>query len=144
MASFRKHGKIWYYRYVGSDGVKRERKGCSDKRVTEDMARAAESEAARIRSGLSDPRAERMAREGRRPIGEHIDEFIRAMEVARRNAQHVSQTRLYVTRLCGLARVERLADLMPSGDDGRARKASGRGVRDPDRASLRDRDQGVL
>jgi integrase len=115
MASLRKRGKVWYFRYVDADGVKRNVKGCSDKRATEELARDAETQAARVRAGLSDPKAERMAREARRPIGEHIDEFIASMEVARRNEQHISQTRLYVTRLCELARVERLADLTPSG-----------------------------
>jgi integrase len=115
MASFRKHGKNWYFRFVDGDGVRRERKGCPDRRVTEDMARDAETRAARIRAGLSDPKAERMAREARRPIEEHIGEFITAMEVARRNVQHIAQTRSSIVRLCGLARVERLADLTPSG-----------------------------
>ena len=64
MASFRKHGKVWYYRYTDADGVKRERKGCSDKRATEDLARAAESTVARQKAGLSDPKAERMAPSG--------------------------------------------------------------------------------
>ena len=48
MASLRKHGKVWYYRYTDAEGAKRERKGCSDRRVTEELARAAETEAARI------------------------------------------------------------------------------------------------
>ena len=115
MASLRKRGKVWHFRYVDADGIKRERRGCSDKRATEELARAAEMEAARIRAGLSDPKAERIAREARRPIGEHIEEFVASMEVARRNEQHISQTRLYITCLCELARVERLADLTPSG-----------------------------
>jgi hypothetical protein len=50
--------------------------GCTDKRATEELARAAESQAARIRAGLSDPKAERMAEAGRRPIMEHLTEFI--------------------------------------------------------------------
>ena len=54
MAFYRKRGHVWYYTFVDSDGVKRERKGCTDRRATEDLARAAESEAARIRVGLVD------------------------------------------------------------------------------------------
>jgi hypothetical protein len=75
VASYRKRGKVWYYRYTDADGVKREEKGCTDRRATEDLARDAETQAARIRAGLSDPKAERMTREARRPIGEHIDDF---------------------------------------------------------------------
>ena len=56
MGSVRKRGRTWYFRFVDADGVKRERKGCSDRRATEELARAAESEAAKIRAGLIDPR----------------------------------------------------------------------------------------
>jgi hypothetical protein len=56
MASFRKRGKVWYYRYVDADGVKRTVKGCSDKRATEDLARKDELEAARIKGGLVSPK----------------------------------------------------------------------------------------
>ncbi len=62
MASFRKRGKVWYYRYVDADGIKRSVKGCSDKRATEDLARDAEAEAAKIRAGLVD--AKDLARRG--------------------------------------------------------------------------------
>ena len=48
MASYRKRGKAWYYRFVDAAGVKREEKGCSDKRATEELARDAESKAAKI------------------------------------------------------------------------------------------------
>jgi hypothetical protein len=44
-------GKDWYYRYTDAGGVRRMRKGCTDKRATEEMLRAAETEAARLRSG---------------------------------------------------------------------------------------------
>ena len=57
MASFRKIGRNWFYRFVNADGVQRERKGCSDRRETEGMAAAAEAEAAKIRCGYIDPKA---------------------------------------------------------------------------------------
>jgi hypothetical protein len=50
MASFRKKGRVWYFRFVDADGVKRERPGCPDRRETENLARRAETEAAKIRS----------------------------------------------------------------------------------------------
>ena len=67
MASYRKRGRLWYYRYVDADGVRHERKGCSDRRETEAMAAAAEAKAARVRSGLSDLKAERLAAAERTP-----------------------------------------------------------------------------
>ena len=68
MASFRKRGNVWYYRFSGENGEKCERRGCQDRRTTEELARAAESAIARGRAGLVDPKAERIAQEGRRPI----------------------------------------------------------------------------
>lgn len=115
MADFRKRGRNWYFKFTDADGRRVERRGCSNRRATEELAAAAEIEAARTRAGLSDPKIERMAREGRRPIREHVGEFVASMEIARRDEQHVAQTRLYITRLCELAHVERLADLTPSG-----------------------------
>ncbi len=114
MASLRKHGKVWYYRFVDADGVKRERKGCPDRRVTEEMARKAETEVAKIRDGLSDPKAERMAREGRRPIREHAAEFIAFMESKENDPKHVRSTRTYIERVITLASIERIGDLSPS------------------------------
>src|SRR4051794_1563086 len=56
MASYRKKGRVWYYRFIGPDGIQHEVKGCSDRRETEAMAAAAEAEAAKIRSGYIDPK----------------------------------------------------------------------------------------
>ena len=61
MTSYRKRGKVWYFRITNEDGGKAERKGCTDRRVTEEMAREAESRIARIRGGLIDHKAERIA-----------------------------------------------------------------------------------
>src|SRR5579883_1209972 len=107
-----KRGKVWYYRFTDANGKRVMRRGCTDKRATEEMARAAGVDAAKARD---DPKAARLIREGKRSISEHIGEFITSLEVAGRNGQHIDQTRLYVTRLCELARVERLGDLTPSG-----------------------------
>ena len=38
MASLRKRAKVWYYRFTDENGVKRSRKGCTDKRATEELA----------------------------------------------------------------------------------------------------------
>jgi hypothetical protein len=56
MASFRKHGRNWFYRFIYADGVQRERKGCPDRRETEGMAAAAEAEAAKIKAGFIVPK----------------------------------------------------------------------------------------
>jgi integrase len=114
MASYRKHGKVWYYRFTDADGKKWERKGCTDRRAAEEFARAAESDAARTKAGLSDPKAERIAREARRPIAEHVAEFIAGMESKGNDPKHVRSTRAYIERVIKLAGTERIGDLTPS------------------------------
>ena len=68
MASLRKRGKHWYYRFTDSDGGKHERRGCPDKRATEQMAAAAELEAAKIRGGLIDPKEVAFRDHAGRPV----------------------------------------------------------------------------
>src|SRR4051794_11303369 len=114
MASLRKRGKVWYYRYVDGDGGKREVKGCPDKRATQEMANAAEAEAAKIRAGLIDPKALRVAEAGRRPIPEHLSEFIETLTAKDNDAKHVDQTRTYINRVLGLANIRQVSDMKPS------------------------------
>jgi integrase len=99
---------------VDEHGVKVERKGCADKRVTEEMARAAESATARTKAGLSDPKAERMAREIRRPIEEHVNEFIAFLQAQGDSPGHVAGTRSLIDLTLTLAGIERIAELTPS------------------------------
>jgi hypothetical protein len=77
MASLRKRGRVWYYRYVDGDGTRRERKGCPDKRATEELARAAESEAARLKAGLIDLKALTYRQHEARPLSEHVGASMR-------------------------------------------------------------------
>ncbi len=75
MASLRKRGRVWYYRYSNADGVKHEVKGCSDRRVTEELARSAESEAAKIKAGVIDLKELAYLAQGARPLAEHLEEL---------------------------------------------------------------------
>jgi integrase len=93
MASFRKHGKVWYYRFVDGDGFKRERKGCTDRRATEDMARAAESKAAKIRDGTADPKDFIYRDHAARPLAVHIADwqaFLVSQGASSKHAEHAS------------------------------------------------------
>lgn len=114
MASFRKRGKVWYYRFTDENGLKCSRKGCTDKRATEQLARDAETLIARRKAGLSDAKAERLAREARRPIREHIAEFIAGMESKARDPKHVRSTKTYIERIITLGGIERIVGLTPS------------------------------
>jgi integrase len=99
MASLRKRGSVWYYRYVDSDGVKRSVKGCSDKRATEELARDAESQAAKIRAGLVD--AKDLARRDHqaRPLSEHLTAWRDAMLNQGHTPKHADQSADRVRRL---------------------------------------------
>jgi integrase len=88
MASLRKRGRNWFFRFIDADGAKREVKGCADKRVTEEMARAAESEAALIRSGSIDPRALAYRREEARPLSDHLDDYQSALRARGNTPQY--------------------------------------------------------
>jgi hypothetical protein len=107
MASLRKHGKVWYYRFTDANGVKREVKGCTDKRVTEELARAAESEAAKIRAGICDP----FKTHRNRPIGEHIDDYIGFIRSEGGTDKHVSTTEARIRAIVDGIGARRLDDL---------------------------------
>src|SRR4051812_38124096 len=72
MASFRKKGRVWDYRFVDAVGVQHERKGCPDRRETEAMAAHAEAEAGRVRSGLSDLKTEARRLHAAQTLAEHL------------------------------------------------------------------------
>ena len=126
MASVRKHGKVWYYRFTDAEGVKRERKGCPDKRETERLAVEAEAEVARIKAGLADPKAIGYRRHEARPLADHLADWRRDMLARGKTAKH---TDLYCERAGKLAAMVKgvaLAVLQPGRkreDQERAAKA---------------------
>jgi integrase len=99
MASFRKRGKVWYFRITDENGGKVERKGCSDRRATEEMARAAESEAAKIRSGLVDPKELVYHKHAARSLAEHLADWHAALAHKGHTAKHADQSTDRVRRL---------------------------------------------
>jgi len=115
MASLRKRGKVWYFAFVEADGVRREHRGCSDRRETERLAAAAEAEAAKVRAGFVDARDLGLRDHAARPIGEHLDAFLAHLEAKGSSPKHVALTIQQARRLLALAGVERLADLSAEG-----------------------------
>ncbi len=114
MASYRKRGKVWYYRFVDADGVKREEKGCTDRRATEDLARKAESEAAKIKAGLIDPRDEAYRLHEARPLADHLADWHSYLTAKGSTRQHALLSYNRASRIIALARIERLSELAPS------------------------------
>lgn len=130
MASHRRKGRVWYFRFVDHNGEKRERKGCTDRRETERMAAAVEAEIGRIRSGLSDPRDEARRRHEAAPIADHLADWYSTMLGKAGTVKHANQSRNRVAALLKLAGVNRLSGLSP----GRVQAAL---------ATLRDADAGM-
>ena len=114
MASYRKIGRNWFYRFVDANGVQRERKGCPDRRETEGMAAAAQAEAAKIRCGYIDPKAIAYGAHEARTLADHLADFHAYLAGKGSTAEHANLTRNRVARLIDLARTRRVSDLAPS------------------------------
>jgi integrase len=114
MTDFRKHGRNWYFRYTTADGRRVERKDCPDRRVTEQLAAAAEAEVAKIRAGLIDPKEDAFRRHAARPVAEHLADWRASLVVKGNVARYVQIAHSHVARLVELAKAERIGDLSPS------------------------------
>ena len=120
MASLRKRGKVWYYRFVDADGASRERKGCPDRRETESMAVSAEAEAAKIRDGFIDRKDLGYRGHEARPLADHLDDWHRDMRARGKTLGHADQYLDRARKLAALVRGAKLAEI----ETGRGRKAS--------------------
>jgi integrase/recombinase XerD len=116
MASiFKPKGKTKYVIfYTDETGRRRKKIGATDKAVTQRMAAKLENDVALRKQGLIDPTAERYANQERKPIRGHLDDFIKTLEAARRNAKHVRSTRTYIERVVVQTGAMRLSDLTAS------------------------------
>src|SRR5215218_5412608 len=113
MASFRKRGRVWYYRFVDADGLQHERKGCPDRRMTEAMAAACEADTSKIKSGLIDPKAIGFLDHEARPLADHLADWHRDMQARGKTPKHAEQYLDRAGKLAALVRGARLSDLEP-------------------------------
>ena len=98
MASLRKRGKHWYFRYVDENGKQRELKGCPDKRETESMAAALEGNIAKIKAGVIDPKALAYKAHEARPLADHLTDFHAYLVAKGGTAKHASVSARRVAR----------------------------------------------
>src|SRR5438874_1578681 len=82
-------GKVWYYRYTDANGKRVMRKGCTDRRVTEQMAAAATLEADKVRSGLVDPRDLAYRDHAALPLSDHLAAWTESLRSRGNTHQHV-------------------------------------------------------
>src|SRR5262245_19780414 len=114
MASVRKRGSSWYYRYRDENGRLVEKKGCSDKAMTHHLGREAEDRARLIRGGVLDPRESAYAAAETRPIVEHVADWHATLRAAGRSPDYADLARDRVLRVLATAKVARISQLTPS------------------------------
>jgi len=98
--------------YFDADG-RRQRVAtkCQDRDAAQQLANELERKAMLRREGIIDTKQERLAAEQRRPLGEHVAEYLAHLQAQGRTAVHVQQTKRQLTRLVELAKATTVADL---------------------------------
>jgi integrase len=93
MASLRKRGEFWYYRFMDSTGTQVERKGYRDKKATQALARDAEKESEDIRRGRITPKDLALTSHENRSLADHIADWqadLVAKGFTPKHAEHTS------------------------------------------------------
>jgi site-specific recombinase XerC len=103
-----KRGTCWYYRFIDADGVRRMRKGCADKRVTEEMLRKAETEAAAARSN---PKEAAYREHEARPIREHLDDYLKSLRSKGNSRGYVRDAGARARRVLDEAKIRHISEL---------------------------------
>ena len=111
MASISKIGKNYHYRYMDANGVQRQRKGCPDRRVTEQMAAAAELEVSKVKAGLIDPKEAAYAKHEARPLADHLADYCQAVADKGGSRKHALVSSHRAERVLTLAKARRISDL---------------------------------
>jgi integrase len=113
MASvFKSKGKAEYtIVYTDEHGDRRKKKGYTDKRVTERLAKELEDRARRIRDGLDDPKAEAYRDHEGAPLTDHLEAFGRSLVAKGATLKHVKTTKQRAQRMFDLAKAKRISDL---------------------------------
>jgi len=118
MASiFKKNGKGSYIiAYFDHTGHRREKSSrTTDHATAERIANKLEADVALRREGVVDARADRVAREGRRPIRAHLDDFIAGLLAKGVTAKQTGQLRTRIERVRTASAAETVNDITPHG-----------------------------
>ncbi len=75
--------KPYLIAYTDEHGKRRTVSGCTDRAATEEIAGKLEADARLRKRGILDPTRERIAAQSKRPIGEHIGEFVQHVKAGR-------------------------------------------------------------
>ncbi len=114
MASvFKRHGKGPYLiAYFDQDGRRHEKSArTTDKATAGRIAAKLEADVALRREGIIDAKADRLAKERRRPLAEHIGEFVDCLTAKGTSSKQVKLIRTRVKNVCEKAKIEGIDDL---------------------------------
>ena len=117
MASvYRRNSKSTYtIAYRDADGRRRQKSAkTTDRRLAERIAADLENRTALRREGLIDVTADRHAEAGRKPIGEHLSDFIAGLRSKGVSGKQAGLVESRARRVLALCNVESIADLIPS------------------------------
>jgi len=134
MASVFKRGGRGKYliHYYDAQGKRRERSSrTTDKRAAERIAAAIEAEVELRKQGLVDVRQEHLAKQARRSLAEHTEDFIQSKRDAGRSPRTVQDAERLLGWLADVTKAERLDELTTDAIAGALRqlKAEGRAAR---------------
>ena len=113
MASiFKSKGKAEYtVLYMDEHGRRRKKKGYTDKRESERLAKELEDRARKIKDGLADPKAEAYRGHEGMPLIEHLTAFEQSVRAKGSTAKHVHMKAQRTRRVLDLAKARRISDL---------------------------------
>ncbi len=115
MASvFKRKGKGNYMiAWVDHAGRRREKSSrTTDKRTAERIAAKMEGDVALRREGVVDPNLDHYAKQGRRPIHEHLDEYGEDLS-SKSSSSHATQTQCRIERVIDVGGIKLWQDLTP-------------------------------
>lgn len=104
----------WMIAYTDETGRRRTLTGSHDKDVTKEIARAREAEVCRRNHGLTTATEDRYKSEGRRPIAEHIEDYLSHCRHVRMSGNTLGLKELHITSLVDEIEASRLSDLEPN------------------------------
>jgi len=82
-----------------------------DRDAAQQLADHLETEAMKRRTGQTDAKAERYAKEARRPIGEHVADFRQYMTAKQNDARYVALTDMHVKTMVEACKAQHIGDL---------------------------------
>ena len=87
-----KKSSRWTIQYLDASGNKKQQSGFTDKQESQRLANKLEEAAKLRRDGLIDSVADELASQTKRPISQHLDEFLKTLQSKGRTEKHVKLT----------------------------------------------------